>query len=143
MCFAASKSKDKKPRELSYRVDKMRSIIVCEEDRIDEVFTEEINLEAFSKRAFNMFQGKRTKVRMCFTDDLLDTIVERFGIDDDEVRYERYDDSHFTAYAPVEVSDQFFSWICGFRKRAKLLAPAHIVHEFSEYLTDIQQKYSD
>ena len=143
MCYAAPDPKAAKPKELLYRVDKMRSITVCEDDRIDEVFTEEINHEAFSKRAFNMFQGKRTKVRICFADDLLDTIVERFGIDDNEVRYERYDDSHFTIYAPIEVSDQFFSWICGFRKRAKILTPAHVVKDFEEYLSDIQQEYSD
>lgn len=142
MCFVSSKTKDKKPRQLTFRVDRMSKIQLSEDDRIEEVFTEELNLDAFSKRAFNMFKGRRTMVRIRFTNDLLDTITERFDINDSDIRYERYDDTHFTVYAPVEVSDQFYSWICGFRKKAKIITPAHVVHDFEKYLSDITERYS-
>ena len=143
ICFVSSKEKDKQPKELMFRVDRMSKIRLTENDRIEEVFTEELNLEAFSKRAFNMFQGKRTRVKIRFTDDLLDTITERFGINNPDVLYERYDDTHFTVYVPIEVSDQFFSWICGFRKKAKILTPAFVIHDFEKYLSDILERYSD
>lgn len=142
MCLFNSKA-GAKPRRLLYRVDKMINMKVSDDDRIEEVFTEELDLESYSKRAFNMFQGRKTKVKILFDDSLLDTMTERFDIKDAEIKYTKHDDSHFTVYAPVEVSDQFFSWICGFRKKARILTPAHVVNDFEEYLSDILEAYSD
>ncbi len=142
MCLVSS-SAGSKPRRLLYRVDKMVNIRQAEEDRIEEVFTEELDLESFSKRAFNMFQGRKTKIKILFDDGLLDTMTERFDIKDPDIRYAKHDDTHFTVYAPIEVSDQFFSWICGFRKKARILSPAHVVNDFKDYLSDVMETYSN
>ena len=142
MCLTNSKA-GAKPRRLLYRVDKMINMKVSDDDRIEEVFTEELDLASYSKRAFNMFQGRKTKVKILFDDSLLDTMTERFDIKDPEIKYTKHDDAHFTVYAPVEISDQFFSWICGFRKKARILTPAHVVNDFEEYLMDILQRYSE
>ena len=141
MCFVSSKRADKKPRELLFRLDKMSKVRIMEDDRIEEVHTESINLEAFSKRAFNMFQGRNIRVRIQFTDDLLDTIVERFGVNNPDVVYQKVDDSHFAVYTPIEVSDQFYAWICGFRKKARIVSPASVVDGFHKFLEDITRRY--
>ena len=141
MGFISSKSSDKKPKERLYRLDKMAKVRITEDDRIEEVHTEVINLEAFSKRAFNMFQGRNIRVRIQFTDDLLDTIVERFGVNNPDVVYQKVDDTHFAVYTPIEVSDQFYSWICGFRKKARIVSPASVVDGFHKFLEDISGRY--
>lgn len=50
------------------------------------------------------------------------------------MQYAKVDDNHFTVTATVEVSDQFWGWLLGFGKRAKLLSPDDTVEQFTEYL---------
>ena len=87
-----------------------------------------------------MFGGKkkrRVTIRFLFT--LLDTAVERFGTRD--AQYSMVDDKHFTVNAEVEISDQFFGWLLGFGKRAKILYPADTVDEFRAYLDKVREMY--
>ena len=65
-----------------------------------------------------MFGGERERVSIRFVSSLLDTAVERFGRYN--VSYSRADDHHFNVSADVEISDQFFGWLCGFGTKAKL-----------------------
>lgn len=43
--------------------------------------------------------------------------------------------------ADVEISDQFYSWICGFRKRAKIISPPEVVEDMKKFLEDIATEY--
>jgi hypothetical protein len=80
-------------------------------DRVQEVFLEQQNLEDYSKRAFNMFKGTKRKVTIQFSNDLLDTMVERFGPNDEDTVYTEGNDNTFTVSTYIEVSDQFFSCV--------------------------------
>ena len=44
------------------------------------------------------------------------------------------DDTYFTVTVPIEISDQFFGWICGFGKKAKITAPTRVEKQFKEYV---------
>lgn len=74
-----------------------------------------------------------------FVSSLLDTAVERFGRYN--VSYSRSDDHHFNVSADVEISDQFFGWLCGFGTKAKLFSPNSVVEQYKEYLQKILSKY--
>ena len=65
--------------------------------------------------------------------------MDRFGTKD--TNYSRSDDGHFTVTAEVEISDQFFGWLLGFGKKAKLTAPESTVNGFLEYLKKIRDIY--
>ena len=67
------------------------------------------------------------------------SIVDRFGTKD--VRYARVDDTHFSVTAKVEISDQFFGWILGFGKKAKLLYPDDVIDQFRAYMDKIREMY--
>ena len=43
----------------------------------------------------------------------------------------------------VEVSNQFYGWICGLRKNAKLVSPPEVVEGFRIFLKEIQERYQD
>ena len=47
------------------------------------------------------------------------TVIDRFGTKG--VAYSKLDETHFTVSVEVEISEQFFSWICGFGNKAKIL----------------------
>lgn len=87
-----------------------------------------------------MSGGEQKRVSIRFINPLLDTAVERFGTSPD-VFYRRDDEKHFVVTADVEISDQFFAWVCGFGKRAKVISPPDIVEKFKDYLLDLVQIY--
>jgi len=65
--------------------------------------------------------------------------VERFGTKD--VLYSQVDDRHFSAETEVEVSDQFYGWLLGFGKSAKILSPQSEMEKFQAYLDKIRGIY--
>ena len=68
-----------------------------------------------------------------------DTISLGYSIDG--ASYTPDDDKHFKIRVNVEVSNMFYSWICGFRKKATILNPPEVVEDFKNFLADINQKY--
>ena len=72
---------------------------------------------------------------------LLDAVVDRFGNDKSDVWYETLDDTHFTMTTQVEISDQFFGWILGFGKMAKIFEPPAVVDQFAAYLDKVREMY--
>jgi len=118
---------------IPYRIDRMEGIRETEEKRIGYEEFRKINLETYTKEIFNLFSGKREYVSIRFTNDLLASIVDRFG----EKEIKPLDDRHFVLNTHVLVSDQFFSWICGFKKKAKILSPSYVIDDFKSFLKDI------
>ena len=98
-----------------------------------------IDMKTYTQRTFSMFGGKRERVSIRFVSSLLDTAVERFGRYN--VNYSRSDDHHFIVSADVEISDQFFGWILGFGKKAKLIGSDAVVEQFRVYLDKVREMY--
>lgn len=93
-----------------------------------------------ARSCFGMMSGKIRRVEIQFVDTLMDTAVERFGKGGDTF-YHKVDDHHFSVSTDIQISDQFFAWLCGFGKRVKLLNPPDVIDEFKEYLNKIQEMY--
>ena len=70
---------------------------------------------------------------------LLDTAIERFGTKG--ITYAKADNSHFTVAPEVELSDQFFAWLCGFGNKVKIIGPDFVIEEFMAYLDKIRGMY--
>ena len=43
----------------------------------------------------------------------------------------------------IAVSDQFFAWIFGFGKKAKIIEPSDVVNSFRTYLNDVKAIYDE
>jgi len=124
----------------TFRVDRMKGIRRTGEPRQGKEAFAAINLKDYTKRTFSMFGGRQTRVSIRFINPLLDAVVERFGTEGG-VAYTKTDDSHFTVSAPVEISDQFFGWLLGFGRRAKLVGDEETVKEFAAYLDKVREMY--
>lgn len=132
---------DKAQDMRTYRVDRMKDVQLTGQPREgDEVF-KEIDLKTYTKRVFSMFGGRQERVTIRFINPLLDAVVDRFGNDKSTVFYARHDDDHFTVTTQVEISDQFYGWVLGFGKKARILGPETVVTEFMDYLISIQDNY--
>lgn len=123
----------------SYRIDRMKEVRRLGEKR--EGFDEfaKLDMQNFAQRAFSMFRGKRQVVTIRFSNRLLDTAVERFGTKG--VQYAKVNDWYFKVTAEVEVSDQFYGWLLGLGKQAKIMYPDTVVDDFKEYIDKISSMY--
>ena len=130
---------DKIQKKRTFRVDRMKNVCFIDEPRDGAEVFAKLDVETFMQRTFSMYSGERTRVKMRFVTSLLNTAIDRFGRRG--IVYEKADASHFFVTADVEVSDQFFAWICGFGRRAKIISPEPIVKKFSEFLDKIREMY--
>ena len=132
---------DEKKRDRTYRVDRMSDVRTTGEarDAEDEFRLIAKDFENYTQRVFGMFGGKRVRVTLRFTNDKLDTVIDRFGTKG--LHYTKDDAKHFTVDPEVEISDQFFSWLCGFGKKVRIIGPEFVREEFVAYLDKIRQMY--
>ena len=125
----------------TYRVDRMKNVCFTGEPRDGKKAFAAIDLKTYTKRVFSMFGGKQERVTIRFINPLLDAVVDRFGNDKISVHYARVDDSHFSVTTQVEISDQFFGWVLGFGKKAKLIGSDEAVEQFKAYLDKVREMY--
>ena len=123
----------------TYRVDRMKNVSLSGEPRAGEEVFQKIDLKTYTQRVFSMYGGEEKLVQIRFINPLLDAVVDRFGTKD--VQYSRVDDSHFCVSAKVEISDQFFGWLLGFGKKAKILAPSDVAEKLCNYIENISEMY--
>ena len=130
---------DKAQDMRTYRVDRMRDVQYTGEPREGAEAFAAIDLKSYTRRVFSMFGGNQERVTIRFINYLLDTVIDRFGTNG--VYYSKVDNNHFSVTAQVEISDQFFGWLCGFGRRAKIIGPAKIEEQFKEYIEKIRNLY--
>ena len=132
---------DKAQDMRTYRVDRMKGINLTGEPRDgeEEFAIIERDIHNYTQRVFGMFGGKSVRLTLRFINPLLDTVIDRFGTKG--VTYSKADDSHFTVSPEVELSDQFFSWLCGFGNKVKIIGPEFVIDDFKAYLDKIRAIY--
>ena len=123
----------------TYRVDRMRDVQFTGQPREGAEAFGAIDLKTYTQRVFGMFGGDQERVTIRFINPLLDAAIDRFGTNG--VQYSKADDNHFTVTAQVEISDQFFGWICGFGRKAKITYPERVEEQFKEYVDKIRSLY--
>lgn len=126
---------DKVKKMLTYRIDRMDDVKVINEPREGEEENKKIDLSSI----FNMFGGEKITIQLRCINVLLDTMIERFGTKN--AKYIKDDKDHFIVTAEVEISEQFYGWLCGFGRKAKLIAPPRAEEQFKEYLDKIRDLY--
>lgn len=130
---------DKSQKIRTYRVDKMRDLRFTSQPREGAEAFRAIDLKSYTQRVFSMFSGKQERVTIRFINPLLDAVIDRFGTNG--VKYYKADDNHFNVAVNVEISDQFFGWICGFGNKAKIIDPLKVKEQFLEYIEKIKNLY--
>lgn len=123
----------------TYRVDRMKNVSFSGEPRAGKEAFKNIDLKTYTQRVFSMYGGEEKLVQIRFITPLLDAVVDRFGTKD--AQYSKVDDNHFCVSARVEISNQFFAWVCSFHKKATIISPPEVVEGMKRFLTDIRDKY--
>ena len=126
----------------TFRIDRMKGVEILLDQREGYEEFAKIDMEAYTQQHFGMFSGDQKLISLRFTNNLLDTMVDRFGTGSD-VLYRPDGERHFILSTHVAISDQFYGWLCGFRKMAQIISPPDIVNDFQQFLDDIYYKYEN
>ena len=130
---------DKDQEMRSYRLDRMKDVEELTEPRDGEHEFLTMELGTFTQRTFGMFSGERKGMTLRFSNYLLDTVIDRFGTKN--VQYSKADDKHFFVTTEVDISKQFFAWLCGFGSAVKIMGPDSVITAFTEHLDKIRSMY--
>lgn len=119
---------DYKQRIGSFRVDRIakRPFILDEDGTLPPTgfdINEHINT------TFRMFNSERVEVELICDNDVMDSIIDKFGRD---VTTYANDMTSFRVVAKIAVSNVFYSWIFGFGGKVKIKAPQVIKEQYAE-----------
>lgn len=101
----------------------------CHSEREGTPAPENFNIDEYINTSFRMFNSEHAEVELVCDNDVMDSIIDRFGAD---VTTYANDMTSFRAVVNVAVNHVFFSWVFGFGGKVKIKSPA-----------DVKQKYAD
>lgn len=117
-----------------YRVDKMGQMEVLDDVRDGAGQFSGTDVAVYTNRTFSMYSGEEEVVTLQFPNRLVGVVLDRFGR---EVDLRPVDDDTFRIRAKVAVSGQFFGWLAGIGKEAKITAPETVKTKYREWLESI------
>ena len=118
-----------------YRLDRMRNVEVTEK-RFKKM---EFNATEYVHRSFNMYSGKEEWIKIQFHNNLINLIIDRFGLDAD---IQKADDEHFVLVTKAKVSDGLVKWILTLGSEAKVLQPDTLVEMVQEEIHKMNKLYT-
>lgn len=122
----------------TYRVDRMANVEQGINERRGKEEFEKMDMPAYTKSTFGMYNGKQEEVTMVFHNRMLDTVIDQFGKD---VWLSKVDDWHFKVTVTVAVSPQFFAWVFGLGNYVTITGPENVVKQMKDMLAKVQKRY--
>ena len=122
-----------------YRVDKMLNIKIEKKRREGRNKFKELDMAAYSKKMFNMFDGEEQRVEILCENYLAGVMIDRFGKD---VRMQKVDDEHFRVVVKVAASSHFIHWVMALGKGARITGPESLVAEIKEEINRLMDQYN-
>lgn len=121
-----------------YRVDKMDNIEIMKDNRNFTPPSEKFDAALYAKSIFGMFGGEPAHIKLKVNNTLIGVIADRFG---SNVFISKADDDHFFVDVKLELSPQFYGWLCGIGTEIQLVSPKSAVESFKEYIQKICSIY--
>lgn len=121
-----------------YRVDKMEKAQLLEAEREGRDSFEQLDVGRYYNQMFGMWNGQQETVTLEFPEELLGTMLDRFG---KEVSVRKLESGYLRLRTQVTLSGQFYGWITGIGSRLKLVAPESAVGGYRSWLQQILKEY--
>lgn len=115
-----------------YRVDKMLSAEMTQDERTGKAQREALNPQEYAKQHISMFAGTERTVTIRFEKSLIGVVLDKFG---KEIDIRPDGESHVKARISVAVSPQLYGWLTGIG--ATLCFPDEEAEKFKAYLQKI------
>ena len=95
------------------------------------------NIDEFINTSFHMFDSARQEVELICDNDVMDSIIDRFG---EDVTTYANDMTSFRAVVDIAVSHIFYSWVFGFGGKVKIKSPENVKEHYKEMLMSAIEK---
>lgn len=119
-----------KQRLGSFRVDRIAKCpTILEEEGTPA--PEGFNIDEHINTTFHMFSSAREEVELVCDNDVMDSIIDRFG---EDVTTYANDMTSFRAVVNIAVSHVFYSWVFGFGGKVKIKGPDIVKEKYAEML---------
>ena len=119
-----------KQRLGSFRVDliaKYPEIL----DRDGTPAPEGFDIDKYINTTFHMYNSEHEQVELICDNEVMDSIIDRFG---EDVATFAYDMSSFKAVVDVAISHVFFSWVFGFGGKVRIKGPKAVKEKYADML---------
>lgn len=121
---------DYKRRLGSFRVDRIAKCpVILTEDGTPA--PDGFNIDEYINTTFHMFNSPHEEVELVCDNDVMDSIIDRFG---EGVTTYANDMMSFRAVVNIAVSHVFYSWVFGFGGKVKIKGPENIKEKYAEML---------
>ncbi len=126
------------------RIDRIKKLELTQEKsrHFSEVsnYTRRFDSADYANKLFNMFSGEAKPIELICDNDLLDTMLDRFG---ENVRTQKVDDKHFLLRTNAVVSEGLVSWVLQFGGRVTVRMPNDLIYEVKKRAAEILEKYRE
>lgn len=131
---------EKNQKKWTYRVDRMENVSLRQDEkRAGAECFYDFNANEYAKTNFSMFEGENKSITIKFVSTCMNAVVEKIGTD--KIKYQNYDNGHFTVEMRTGINEQFYGWLCTFGNKAKVIEPQKQVEAFQEYVRKITTLY--
>ena len=120
---------DKKEIVAKFRVDRIKNLIITGIRAVSK--PKDYSVAEFFLQEFSMLHGDKCIVTLLCQNDLINSIIDRFGVD---VKTTVVDDNHFTVTVPVNLSNIFYGWVFSSAGKMKIIKPQNAIDEFQVIL---------
>lgn len=97
-------------------------------------------LPDFIETKFGMFGGELVRLDLRFTNDLINPVLDRFGMKTPIIRD---GEDHFIAHVEASISPVFYSWLFQFGDRAQIVKPKRIAKDYTDCLSGVLARMTD
>ena len=111
----------------TFRVDRLVDPEITEKRAVKR--PDDFDLDDYSRRIFEMYDGEPTDVTLEVRDDLSKYIVDRFGT---AIETEPARDGYFRITVEVSLSPTFYAWVFQFGGEIKIISPKKAVDELTD-----------
>ncbi len=103
----------------NFRIDRMEHVRLTDEQSIP--LPKDFDIETYLDSQFSMFSGETETVKLRFANELIGTVLDRFGM---QTIIIPDGGSHFRVNVAVKTTNTFFGWLFQFGRKAEILTPA-------------------
>ena len=118
---------DKHNNVSTFRADRIVDPVITDERAVKK--PEGFDLDDYSRRIFEMYDGEPTEVKLEVRNDLAKYLVDRFGTD---LETTPTGDDYFQVTVEVSLSPTFYAWVFRFGGEIRILSPVKAVNEITE-----------
>ncbi len=127
---------EKKNKVVTFRVDRIsKEPTILNENAISK--PKDFNLEEFTKEVFFMFSGNEAVVELRCDNELMKTMIDRFG---EDIETDIYDENSFKLITEISVSPTFFGWVFGFGGKVDILGPENVKEQYINMIKSAEKK---